>query len=739
MLIIKKPIELKSRESMCTLEDNFCHKIRANYSLLTSDLGQEDLMHMVTMPPELYLAEGNTTTFIHQNSVYENKEIKVDVLNNLLNRISLTEEMSLTYQDKVYIDVVLRKLGIHNTKEFLEQVKQVKEINESMEKRITSYWNYLNQPVTNETHLETVIEPDQSIWEENKEEVKNYLHESIMNRLHTGLIYQVMDNFNSIQLYNSNYVSNQKLLLSQQKKTARQIFLNQLENYISEQEVPFIYLEKNSYEHMEATEENFTDERVNNQISKAVLYQLINSLHLERITSKNEHKDFWIDVRHSLYQTAENTLFRMQNEVVREGENKRREQLYLLLQKERESSLAKEVIEHREAVETIQKEIAGELTEAGNTALLPEEAGSIQEEVKRINERKLEQLPEETKQIYRLIEEYTQSPGEIQGVNMPGNNPDLLLQDTHLIHEEMLHHNKESVQAIKEEITEEIREERNLALLQEDPGRIREELKRINERNLQRMEYYQSLKKNEEARLETRKRSLEEIRRESLQALSDPERLLLQYRTENERQQENAESQKEKLLERLPEETKQIYHLIEEYTRNPAAVQGMNVSKNNLGLLFRDAELIHEDILTQKKEVEAREQSKQEISHEVLEKWKKNSTETRTEPAQGSHQQDIHLIHKQPQQYLEEEQIQEVLERNREQIIRNTTQETLFNETKRIHVQKTEERNTIKQRNNEELAKMIDSGVKKQLGSISDQVYRRLEKKLYHEKRRRGI
>ena len=85
MLIIKKPINLKSRDFECTLEDNFCHRIRGNYMLFTSNLNKEDLLHMVTMPPEVYLAEGNTTTFIQHHSIHENKEVKIDILNNLLN------------------------------------------------------------------------------------------------------------------------------------------------------------------------------------------------------------------------------------------------------------------------------------------------------------------------------------------------------------------------------------------------------------------------------------------------------------------------------------------------------------------------------------------------------------------------------------------------------------------------------------------------------------------------------
>ena len=43
------------------------------------------------------------------------------------------------------------------------------------------------------------------------------------------------------------------------------------------------------------------------------------------------------------------------------------------------------------------------------------------------------------------------------------------------------------------------------------------------------------------------------------------------------------------------------------------------------------------------------------------------------------------------------------------------------------------------QKNNRDIAELIDRGVKRQIGVISDQVYHRLEKKLSNEKKRRGF
>ena len=99
----------------------------------------------------------------------------------------------------------------------------------------------------------------------------------------------------------------------------------------------------------------------------------------------------------------------------------------------------------------------------------------------------------------------------------------------------------------------------------------------------------------------------------------------------------------------------------------------------------------------------------------------------------------IELVHKQEETTLEEEFLEEMRhiarttkvdnEQTTQTLIeKNTTQEVINTQIHDFQAQK-----------NEELVRMVTDKVQNQLGSISEQIYGKLEKRMDMERRRRGL
>nr|MCR5101450.1 hypothetical protein [Butyrivibrio sp.] len=59
MLTLKAPIEITARTEYINDYESFGHRVGASYNLMTSHIDEEDLLHVVNTPPEIYIAESD--------------------------------------------------------------------------------------------------------------------------------------------------------------------------------------------------------------------------------------------------------------------------------------------------------------------------------------------------------------------------------------------------------------------------------------------------------------------------------------------------------------------------------------------------------------------------------------------------------------------------------------------------------------------------------------------------------
>lgn len=312
MLTITAPIELKCKTPGSSMHEGFYHRIADPYTMMTSKLSPEDLLHVVTTPPEYFFGGEEQTNIFQQTNVHAHQENKLEVMNNLINRMMISESAHLTYQDRVYITDILQKIGIHNVNEFMKQVRLIKEEQNQTNQLIDLYWSYagdLRQLVEN-YHREQVTE--HRTEEHTDQSQTMYLHEHILNRLQTAAIYQTVQNFNTRAQGDQN-ITNTQLQVSEQYGLAQQILLQKLKNEARGEETPLTYRYENYYENQQLSEEQINEQNVLTQVSSAVLLDLVNNVYRSREERQSSRVENWYHMERSFYQNAENTMQRIEN------------------------------------------------------------------------------------------------------------------------------------------------------------------------------------------------------------------------------------------------------------------------------------------------------------------------------------------------------------------------------------------------------------------------------------------
>ncbi len=311
MLTIKAPIETTLRNDLTASGDAFCEKIRGNYMQMGSYVDEADLMHLVTQPPEIFLMNGGMTS-VTENASVENTQIKkVEIINNLVNRILVSADAELSYQDKVYITNILHQLGIRDERKFMQQVYHLTRQTKEQEETINLYWNNLEEIRSMvETYADNTSMTFRTDEEVFHQEVL-HLHEEVNRRLQTASLYQILRNFYESR-EGEKTVTNAEFRITEQGRLAREILLNKLRETVRGEASPLVYRHENIYEGDENRIEEVTLREVNERINSAVLLNLVDNLYENTYERLDHSVQNWISAEDTFYGAAENTLYRIE-------------------------------------------------------------------------------------------------------------------------------------------------------------------------------------------------------------------------------------------------------------------------------------------------------------------------------------------------------------------------------------------------------------------------------------------
>lgn len=667
------------------MHEGFYHRIADQYSMMSINLTPEDLLHVMTTPPQYYFGGGDEMNIFQQTNVNAHEENKLEVINNLVNRIMVSESAQLTYQDRVYITDVIQKLGIRNVSEFMHQVNQLKQEQNNTNQLIDLYWNHLGELRQFVENYKTE-QGDSHITEEITEQKEIlHLHEDILNRLQTGAIYQTLQNFNNRTQGDWN-ITNTELALSEQYRTAQNILLQKLQSEARGEKTPLIYRHENYYEDQQLTQEQITEENIRNQVSSAVLLNLIDNVYQSRNEQLMRKGDQWYHMEEAFYQNAGNTMQRI-----------------------------KQKISAGNVFHTTQE-----------NAYVENYTQAQQNEISIINRLLDHRIQQEGTTQNRLIRQTLEEQNRLSQTN---NYVDDRLQ--------LAYTNIEEGDSFEEQTTY----EQTQQIDKRDLSTVEQELSRINRENINNQsKYIQMMEGIRESMERPRERkSPEQMRRESLMALEHPTELLEQLHEEGQRQQLEKEEKLTQVMKMLPEQTREVYETVREYLAAPMELRReMTGVSDDMGMLIRD---IHEaEVVREQTELVHKQQEQlHEQTREVIDRWKEQTpVEPQSKQVYEDRRTDVTLVHRSQEQQVDEELIQQMLEQNR--TLSNTVRtqsETITNydKTERTY-NSVNTQQVIEQQ--EDVTELVRQGVQRELGALSEKIYHKLEKRLETEKRRRG-
>ncbi len=753
MLKIKAPIQTKVKADLCGSYENFTERIRGNYQQIGHYMESTDLLHLVTQPPEIFLMEGGDTMFANETNI-ENRQIqKVEIINNLVNRILVSADGSLHYQDRVYISNILHQLGIHDDRKFMREVRKAFQETREQNELINLYWNNMielrNMVSTYQEENETTLREERS--ELNQEVL--HLHEEVNARLQTGAIYQMLQSFASVN-YNPRNITEQQYQLSESTRLSREILLQRLRENVRGEKQPLIYRHENVYEGTDLTENEITVENVSERVTSAVLLNLLDNIYQASYEYIDHKMDNWFRADAAYYQSAENTLSRIENntayiQYLREVTNRTENEVE---ESRNELSILNQILDLRRWSDTrIQPSVGGNLyettaenvhlrsgdtvTEEGDTTVQTGLTHVTREGDQVTSETTLEGREENLRQqLYQTYqqniarnEKYMQNLRQIIEQYRPGQRETVTREEMQRNALEALEHPEQFLESIREEGTKEREEQEALARAVEAAlPRDQQIVNRL-------------IRQYIEAPEEERRRMAVSVNNQSL----------LFYDI----YQATPEGERERLLqaaETAPKEPAAMQQLAEDAGQGKEGSGGeqeaaremiRQINERQIERRERETAALTEAELIHRARIETENEAiVKEITERVIERWRGVDRARENAPETMEERETISFIHRSVENEISEEDLDEIrqeIRRNRETVQRNISEERTT-ETTNVSATNTVTNQVIEQ-NEEEIQRLINRTVRRQMDTITEKVYGRIEKQLQNERRRRGL
>ena len=824
MRIQTKPVKLHIGMGISCGAEGFSERIQGNYGLLGARFTPNDLLFLMTEPPEAAEPQAGMTVLVDQSGRQDTWNVTMDVVNNVVNRILLDGSERFTYQDQVYITTVLNRLGVTDTERFMEQVRQLRAESESTARLLALYQRELARFQERQGAEAPRLRLPAPVEEGEPPaapapDVEMSL--AILRRLDALQSVQRLYDLRRSWFRPANYFQRSELQLSEQLRFSGSVSLEETKRQIFQNSRLSLIHHLNRYELEEAPEGGEMPEL--SQAAAAVLSGAVDNVLVQILNRPELRQDQWLRVENALWQSGADSLARytLYHEAPPPAApaslSRTEETVWNRYAGElREYQILRQYLYPRTEAAAVPPSPSGEaamtllplFTEEpwelpGKTRALP---GT--ETVRRDVLRETDSRETDRERVERVLKTEGRLPPSGQG-------PGVSLELRHVERTETADQFWESVLETKQRQREIHRLERTLreqklwppaASAREREFRLERELFRQESRRTEtpgpeerlydstparereawtplRLERREpqaappltlTAREAEELAPEVLEEAIREIDRQnrailkslppesrkseptplpapdfrrtlkdSLRALSEPEALLREI-TEKRRAEESAPlaltHREEMLLRQLPPEERKVYEAVLAYGKDPEGALAQGVLRpGSLGELYgaiRQAERPAAE-LTHPAAAEAEETERiTERVETVLEQIlgplprRERRTEAHTPPPA------VKIIHKTAPEELSEE------ERTERQRTLTTVQTDSRHEEVRRHEERqvdvTRQERTLVSETAEDITALVNRTLAGQMRSISDQVYRQMEKRLQMERNRRG-
>ena len=760
MLTIKTNMEFKSLTPICRTSDPFAEKIMGEYKLMRADFDPEELLHLITSSPDIYYNEGSVTNLINDNRVVNNQNIKLDVINNMINRIMFSGTVKPTYRDTVYVENVLRKLGITDVKQFLRQVNLIENEDNATTKLLELYSDSVHELRT--ITMAASEEKKRRKGKEKKEETTEAaekepaLYNEIFKRLDTALIYSELYNINNPVIRESRPISPEQIGTAGEDKFVRNVLLSVFRNYVRNEQVPLTYRNYNIYEEGDLGDTITNKNSVSTLITSAVLLNHIDKAY--RLYSNRVHgsTNEWFDYSRSFFGTEKDTLERIRERAFHGESVYIYDRNLLEVSKEQKTS---EVSLLTQLVHYVDEEGPyGPDTnvEEGDRQFI-DNARQIIEKLGETTVRKQKSVL--TENIYnRLNVDDRKYAGHVEG-------------DVHTVTDMRSHHTDITESAGNNYYSErtDVRPEGDreyydtdvdITLNRNEEGDINVEENRtqisetnikaykqaldiINEQNLERI-----TKLANQIPSEGSKSGGSEVRLDRSQAMLAAEDILsgkspleIEYLKEGKTIEKTRTIFETAAMNVMSERTRQIMEVVHEYLETPMrAIAEGKVRPSDPSMLAAEIKYIEAAEAAEEEREKAASQARERVINEVTDRGTTRRRDTRTARNEFT-AENVSLIHKKEKNLDETQEIIEELHRQNTAI--KKTNEEVQNIVENVNVTKTSvtEQTTVNQEilSPETVNRLISDRFREDMDEISEKVYDRIERMLVSERKRRGF
>lgn len=317
MLTLKEPIKLNCINDILTVPQEMNEKILANYTILAAQFGAEDLLFLLGSEVGLPDDMGMTTTIAIENDNKITQKLDIEVINNVVNRVLLGESTSFTYQDEVYISMVLQKLGIRDVKLFMSEAHTLIEENKNVYELLKIYKenSEVLRKVTNikDGLTKNKVENKGENFEGRKPVTHPYyIHNEIYSRLETNKIYSGVKEFQKNSFGEWRKFSHNELKIAEQSRVSNLLSLYEQKQRINSNSSTLLTHHTNVFETGVGEAELVTQQQVLERANAAMLINTIDNVLVSRLPQMENKNHYWLNIENAANKLAENTLYRFQ-------------------------------------------------------------------------------------------------------------------------------------------------------------------------------------------------------------------------------------------------------------------------------------------------------------------------------------------------------------------------------------------------------------------------------------------
>jgi hypothetical protein len=274
MITLKTPLVLNSLHQLDIHSDTLGSKIMGNYSLIGSSVTSEDLLHMTTQPPEVFLNIDNSGDIFSDGNLNIDNSFKLELVNQLFNRIMMYGTDNFTYQDEVFVASVLNKMGITHLEEFMTEFRENMQRNELLTSLVNKLFdiNAINKKLVD---IDILKKENNNILVDNinnKFESDLYIQNDIFKRLNTANNNNTIYDYNNLNAYNTAMPSIIDITNIEQ---ADDISLTRLSMKLLDQSAPVTWEMYSAYEMGTMEVKELTKENITKRIVSAVLENIL--------------------------------------------------------------------------------------------------------------------------------------------------------------------------------------------------------------------------------------------------------------------------------------------------------------------------------------------------------------------------------------------------------------------------------------------------------------------------------